>query len=104
MSDDLQQRLDVLFHRLRSAYDGIGHSSGRPYVYFVYPPTQERRLRRLVQDTLRSDATLCFHHIDLVPLTIRAIAGEEERRQALLEGPQASEAADSIVRLWARAL
>jgi hypothetical protein len=104
VSDDLEFRLDGLLERLRTAYDGIGHSSGRPYVYFVYPPKQERRLRRLVQDNLRSDATLCFHHIDLVPLTIRALAGEEERRQALLEGPQAGEAADGIVRLWARAL
>src|SRR5205085_6084788 len=32
------------------------------------------------------------------------IAGEEERRQALLEGQQAGEAADGIVRRWARAL
>ena len=104
MNDDLEFRLDGLLERLRTAYDGIGHSSGRPYVYFVYPPTEERRLRRLVQDTLRSDASLCFHHIDLLPLTIHAIAGEEERRQALLEGPQAGEAADSIVRRWARAL
>ena len=44
---DLEQRLSQLKHRLRTAYDGIGHSHGRPYVYVVYPPAQERALRRL---------------------------------------------------------
>ena len=87
MSDELQQRLDVLMYRLRTAYDGIGHSSGRPYVHFVYPPEQERTVQRMVDEQLRSDKTLFFHHIDLLPLTIKSLAGQEERRQQLLNDP-----------------
>src|SRR5579859_6944567 len=104
MSEDLQQRLDILLHRLRSTYDGIGHSSGRPYVYFVYPPEQERALQRLVDDVLRSDDLLCFHWIDLLPLTIAAIKNQEERRRELLMDPRSPGAAGDILRLWTRAL
>ena len=52
MSDDLQHRLDELMRRLRTSYDGIGHSTGRPYVYFVYPAEQERALQRMVDEQL----------------------------------------------------
>lgn len=105
MIDDLiPHRLDALHARVRSAYDGIGHSSGRPYIYFVYPPEQERAVRRLAAETLRSDEVICFHHLDVLPLTIAAIAGQEERRQQLLADPLASGAAGDIVRRWARAL
>ena len=102
---DLADRLRQLHHRLRTAYDGIGHSSGRPYVYFVYPPDQERVTRRLVDDEFQSDAALTFYHIDLLPLTMQSLAGQEERREALLNDPDSSDGAkESIVRLWARAL
>jgi hypothetical protein len=37
MSDQLAERVEMLRARLRTSYDGIGHSSGRPYIYFVYP-------------------------------------------------------------------
>ena len=105
MSDELQQRLDVLMYRLRTAYDGIGHSSGRPYVYFVYPPEQERTVQRMVDEQLRSDKTLFFHHIDLLPLTIKSLAGQEERRQQLLNDPlKRSSTAEAMMRLWARTL
>ena len=105
MSDELQQRLDVLLYRLQSAYDGIGHSSGRPYVYFVYPPEQERAMHRMVNEQLRSDATLCFHQIDLLPLTIKSLDGQEERRQQLLNDPlKQSGTAEAIMRLWTRTL
>lgn len=105
MSDELQQRLDVLLHRLRTAYDGIGHSSGRPYVYFVYPPEQERAIQRLADEQLRSDSDLTFHHLDLLPLTIQSLAGQEERRQQLLNDPlKASSVTEAIMRLWARAV
>lgn len=105
MSDELQQRLDVLIHRLHSAYDGIGHSSGRPYIYFVYPPEQERAVQRMIDEQLRSDAMLAFHHIDLLPLTIQSLSGQEERRQQLLNDPlKTSSATEAIVRLWARAV
>jgi len=102
---DLAERLRQLHHRLRTAYDGIGHSSGRPYVYFVYPPDQERVMRRLLDDEFQSDAALTFYHIDLLPLTMQSLAGQEQRREALLNDPDSSDGAkESIVRLWARAL
>ncbi|HVB75788.1 MAG TPA: hypothetical protein VNE38_19740 [Ktedonobacteraceae bacterium] len=105
MSDELQQRLDVLLYRLRTAYDGIGHSSGRPYVYFVYPPEQERAIQRLVDEQLRSDSDLTFHHLDLLPLTMQSLAGQEERRQQLLTDPlKTSSVTEAIMRLWARAV
>ncbi len=103
MSDDLQQRLDILLHRLRTNYDGIGHSSGRPYVYFVYPPEQERTVQRLVDEQLRSDNVLFIYHIDLLPLTITSLAGQEERRQQLLNDPAKKDSvAEAVMRLWAR--
>ena len=103
MSDELQQRLDVLMYRLRTAYDGIGHSSGRPYVYFVYPPEQERTVQRMIDEQLRSDTTLFFHHVDLLPLTIKSLAGQEERRQQLLnDSLKQSSVTEAIMRLWAR--
>ena len=105
MSDELQQRLDVLIHRLRTAYDGIGHSSGRPYFYFVYPPEQERVVQRMVDEQLGSDTSLIFHHIDLLPLTIQSLAGQEERRQQLLNDPlKTSSVTEAIMRVWARAV
>jgi hypothetical protein len=105
MSDDLQQRLDVLIHRLRSAYDGIGHSSGRPYVYFVYPPEQERTVQRMVGEQLRGDTTLFFHRVDLLSLTIKSLTGQEERRQQLLNDPlKRSSVAEAMMRLWTRAI
>lgn len=104
MIDLLPYRLESVLTRLRSAYDGIGHSSGRPYIYFIYPPAQERAVVRLVGDTLRSDDALCFHHLDLLPLTIAALQGQEERRRELLLDPRVPSAAQDIVRLWTRAL
>ena len=104
MIDLLPHRLEAVRTRVRTAYDGIGHSSGRPYIYFVYPPEQERAVRLMVEDTLRADATICFHHLDLLPLTIAAIKDQEERRQQLLADPRASGAAGDILRRWARAL
>ncbi len=55
---DMAERLGYLKYRLRSTYDGIGHSSGRPFVYFVYPPGQERAVRRLVDEQLRNTGDL----------------------------------------------
>src|SRR6266700_3756268 len=105
MSDELEQRLGVLLHRLRTAYDGSGHSSGRPYVYFVYPPEQERAVQRMIDERLRSDATLYFHHIDLLHLTIESLAGQEERRQQFLDDPlKTTGVSEAIMRLWARAV
>ena len=102
---DLADRLRFLHQRLRSAYDGIGHSSGRPYVYVVYPPSQERTLRRLVDNEFRSHAALTFVHLDLLPLTMQSLAGQEHRRETLLNDPARSAGTkESLVRLWGRAL
>jgi len=100
---DIAARLAFLRHRLHTAYDGIGHSYGRPYVYFVYPPEQERALRLLVDDELRSDASLQFYHIDVLPLVLASTAGQEQRREVLLADPvKGTGAADSLLRLWTR--
>ena len=105
MSDDLEQRFDMLLHRLRTSYDGIGHSGGRPYIYFVYPPEQERAVRRMAEEQLRDDRTLCFHHVDFLPLAINSLAGQEERRQQFLNDPLKHDSAtEAIIRLWVRAL
>jgi hypothetical protein len=102
---DLAERLRLLHNRLRTTYDGIGHSSGRPYVYFVYPPDQERALRRLVDDELPGGAALTFYHLDLLPITMQGLAGQEQRREELLNDPTKSAGAtESIIRLWARAI
>jgi hypothetical protein len=101
--DELVERLELLAERLKTAYDGIGHSSGRPYVYFVYPPSQERAVRRLVDEHLRSGDAICYHTIDLLPLAVDSLKGQEEKRQALLDDPvKGTGAAQAIVRLWAR--
>lgn len=100
---DIEERLHCLTERLRTAYDSIGHSSGRPYIYFVYPPAAERQMRRLADEHLRPGGGLCFHHVDLLDVTIEALAGQETRRQELLSDPsRGAGAAESILRLWAR--
>lgn len=102
---EIVNRLDYLVERLRGSYDGIGHSSGRPYIYFVYAPEREQEVRRLVDETLRDSGALCYHHLDLLPLTIESIKGQEKRREELLDDPmKGSGAATSILRLWARRL
>jgi hypothetical protein len=102
---DIEERLHYLVERLRTAYDSIGHSSGRPYIYFIYPPEQERVMRRLADEHLSSSGGLCFHHVDLLDVTIEALAGQEPRRQDLLNDPsRGAGAAESILRLWARAV
>jgi hypothetical protein len=102
--DQLEERLEFLKTRLRDSYDGIGHSSGRPYAYFVYPPERERVLRRLVDETLRDSGDLCFHHIDLLPLTIDRLRGQEEKRATALGGSLGDEASNGIVSVWIGAM
>jgi hypothetical protein len=102
MSVDLQLRLDYLIERLRSTYDGIGHSSGRPYVYFVYDPVDESQMRRLINEQLISDAQLTFYTIDVLRITIDSLTGQEEQRQNLLNDPKRTLSSSGIMRLWAR--
>jgi len=101
MNEDIQIRLDDLIKRLQTAYDGIGHNSGRPYVYFVYPSKQESTLQRMMREQLRNNTHLFFHCLDLLPLTIQCLEGQEERRQELLDKPRTQKSTvDSIVALW----
>ncbi|MCG8347007.1 MAG: hypothetical protein MI924_04425 [Chloroflexales bacterium] len=100
---DLETRLTYLKDRLRTAYDGIGHSHGRPYIYLVYPPEQERKLRRLVDNELQSDADMTFYHLDVLTIIIESTADQEARREELLNNPlKAGEAKRSLVRMWSR--
>lgn len=102
-SDYLEQRLVHLRSRLAASYDGIGQSSGRPYLYFVYPPERERTLHKLVQDALYDDASLQFSALDILPLLIESVAGQEEKRQRLLNEPMnANSTAEALQRLWTR--
>ncbi len=103
--NELPTRLDYLLERLVKSYDGIGHSSGRPYVYFVYPLDQEQAVLRLIDQNFAAEQTLQIHQIDLLPLTIKSIAGQEDRRAVLLNDPvQQTGASEAIVKVWARAL
>lgn len=100
---DLEARLSHLKHRLRTAYDGIGHSHGRPYIYFVYPPEQERVLRRLVADELQGDAAIGFYHLDVLTIVLDSTTGQEQRREELLNEPlKSGETKRSLVRMWSR--
>ena len=104
-ADLLEERFENMLARLHEAYAGIGHSSGRPYLYFVYPPDRDQYIRRLADDRMPDDASLHYIHIDLLRLTIESMAGQEEKRAALLNDPhKGGGAATSIVRLWARQL
>lgn len=101
MSENIQLRLEALLERLQTAYDGIGHNSGRPYIYFVYDQKQECLIRRMICEQLRTNAQLTFHHLDMLRLTIRCLEGQEEQRQQLLDRPRTKKSAlDSIVLLW----
>lgn len=105
MSDDLQERFELLLSRLETAYDGIGHSSGRPYIYFVYPLAKERQLQRMLEEQLTIHATLAFFCIDVLTITISSIRGQEERRQQFLNDPLRSKnQMEAILRLWAEQL
>jgi len=105
MIDELQSRFDLLLTRLATSYDGIGHSSGRPFVYFVYPPSQERQIQRVVDEQMKTHATLAFYCIDVLKTVIASISGQEERRQQFLNDPMDSQGqTEAIVDLWAEEL
>lgn len=104
-SDNLDQHFGEMLRRLHDAYDSIGHSSGRPYLYFVYSPEQEPHLRRLVKERMHPIDNFRFLHVDLLELTLESLKDQEERRTEILNDPmKGSNAAQSILRLWARRL
>lgn len=105
MSDLLQQRFEMLLSRLQTSYDGIGHSSGRPYLYFVYPPREEAQVQRMVGDQMQNSqpGSLFFCHIDVLEITVNSLRTQEERRQQYLNDPLRKRGTtEAILKLWAR--
>ena len=103
--DELEQRFTAMLQRLAEVYDGIGHSTGRPYLYFVYPPDKDQALRRWADEQMTGSDSLSYLHIDLVQITIESLRGQETRRAEHLNDPiKRDDAGKSIVRLWARQL
>jgi hypothetical protein len=103
--DDLEQRFSAMVQRLDEVYDGIGHSTGRPYLYFVYPPDKDQLLRRLADEQMNDGTSLIYLHIDLVQITIEVLRGQEAKRAEHLNDPnKRDDAGNTIVRLWARQL
>lgn len=104
MPDHLQDRWRTLVERLHRHYNSIGHSTGRPYVYFVYPPERERAVMRMIELDTASDSMLAFRHVDLLELSLRSIDGQEAKRQALLDDPaKGAGASESLLRIWSGA-
>lgn len=102
---DLADRLLLLKQRLQTAYDGIGQSYGRPFVYFVYPPAKEQELQRLVSEELVSSPPLVFLPIDVLQQIIGVTAGQEQQREQLLGDPrQGKSAAGSLFGRWSLAI
>jgi hypothetical protein len=102
---DLTTRLEYLLPRLASVYDGLGGGSGRPYVYFTYPLDHEREVRRLADEYFRDGKGMRYIHIDLLPLTVARLKGQEERRHELFDDPSThASTAQSIAMLWTKAL
>jgi hypothetical protein len=102
MSDEIQERFDLLLNRLETSYDGIGQSSGRPYIYFIYPLTKERQLQRMIDEQLKTHRKLVFYCVDMLAITITSIDGQEERRKQFLDDPLRSRnQAEAILHLWA---
>lgn len=101
--EQLEQRLGFLRTRLQSAYDGLGQSSGRPYLYFVYSPDADQQVRRFVDELFTMLPSMHTIRIDLLDLTMDALRGEEEGREAVLLHPDpavSTMAPSDIADLW----
>ncbi len=100
---DVSERLELLRTRLLTTYDGLGQSTGRPYIYFVYLPADELRVRRLVTEQFSTLPGLHPIRLDLLPLTVDVLRGQEVKRQALLADPATTDGTRSaIAGIWAR--
>src|SRR4051812_10083861 len=82
--EQLEQRLSTLRTRIQTAYEGLGQTSGRPYIYFVYPPEAEQHVRRAIDELFTVLPTLHVLRVDVLELTIDTLQGEEAARDALL--------------------
>lgn len=101
--EPLEHRLAFLRTRLQSAYDGLGQSTGRPYLYVVYPPEADPQVRRFVAELFTVLPSLHPVRIDVLPLTLETLRGEEVGREATLTNPDpaiATTAPGDIAALW----
>lgn len=101
--EHLEQRLGFLRNRLQSAYDGLGQSTGRPYIYFVYPPEADQLVRRFIDELFTVLPSMHPIRFDLLDLTLDALRGEEEGREATLRSPEpeiATVAPSEIAEIW----
>ena len=85
--EQLEQRLSNLRARIQTAYEGLGQTSGRPYIYFVYPPEAEQQVQRAISELFTRLPALHVLHVDVLDLTIDTLHGEETAREALLVDP-----------------
>ncbi len=85
--EQLEQRLSNLRSRIQTAYEGLGQTSGRPYIYFVYPPEAEQHVRRAIKELFTMLPALHVLRVDVLDLTIDTLHGEEAAREALLVDP-----------------
>lgn len=101
--DQLEQRFAFLRSRVQSAYDGLGQSTGRPYLYFVYAPDAEQQVRRFIDELFTTLPSMDTIRIDLLDLTMDALRGEEEGREVVLVDPNpaiSSVAPGDIADIW----
>lgn len=100
---DIQQRLDQVAERFIQGYHSIGHSVSHPYLYFVYDPDAERLVQMLLPHLLQDTPPFVVHQVDLLSIAIESLAGQEERRQQLLNDPwKGANQAQAILNVWAR--
>lgn len=101
--EHLEQRLAFLRTRVQSSYDGLGQSTGRPYLYMVYPPDADLPVRRRIDELFTVIPSLHPVRIDLLHLTLDTLRGEEEGREATLTNPDlaiSTTAPSDIAALW----
>ncbi|MEI6776495.1 MAG: hypothetical protein WCK70_06310 [Chloroflexales bacterium] len=101
--EHLEQRLAFLRTRVQSAYDGLGQSTGRPYLYMVYPPDADLQVRRRIDELFTVIPSLYPVRIDLLHLTLDTLRGEEAGREATLTNPDlaiSTTAPSDIAALW----
>jgi len=101
--EQLEQRLSNLRTRIQTAYEGLGQTSGRPYIYFVYPPEAEQQVRRAIDELFTVLPALHVLRVDVLDLTIDTLQGEETAREALLVDPDLAKskvAPREIAEIW----
>lgn len=100
---DIQQRLDQVVARFVQGYHSIGQSASYPYLYFVYDPAAEWLVQALLPRMLQDCPPLIVRQVDLLPIALESLRGQEERREQLLNDPRSgADQAQAILNVWAR--